>query len=285
MKPPIPEILNDRGAVKVADHARYRSTLSRLVGASILANPLPGTYTAPLRSDAAWLRAVCTWAGPLAVLHAETAASLWLPSTRGRETNLAHPSLRSRRRVRVCRKSIPSEFVRVSDGLRFASPAYSAVELASTDDGRAICEALRAGLATTEELEAALAALVGSRGQKTRRRVVEACLANPWSYAELLLQRILRSAGITGWTANTPIRLSGQLVHPDILFRVARLVVEFDGREVHDNLSQFLKDRERLNVFAAHGFVVLRFGWQHLDDPEYVAGVVRRALRAVGRVA
>jgi very-short-patch-repair endonuclease len=110
--------------------------------------------------------------------------------------------------------------------------------------------------------------------------VVEACLDNPWSYAELRLHRILRAAGITGWKANITITLNGEAFHPDILFREARVIVEFDGREVHDNTEQFLADRERLNRFAEHGYVVARFGWEHLDDSSYVVKVVRRALVA-----
>ncbi len=108
-------------------------------------------------------------------------------------------------------------------------------------------------------------------------------MANPWSYAELRLQRILRAAGIAGWKANTTITLNGEVFHPDIIFKEVRVIVEFDGREVHDNTSQFLKDRERLNCFAEHGYLVARFGWEHLDDSSYVVAVVRRALAACQR--
>jgi very-short-patch-repair endonuclease len=280
----IPPVLTDHGVVKVADHPRLRSTLSRLVDSGVLARPLPGTYAAPLRTEAEWLRTVCAWAEPQGVLHGETAASLWLPGFCGRETHLAHRSLRSRRRIRVCRKQIPPEFVRVSEGIRFASPAYAAVELAASDDGRAICEALRRGLATSVELAAACASMAGSRGHSARRRVVQDCLVNPWSYAELRLQRILRAADISGWRGNATITLDGEVLHPDILFRRNRVIVEFDGREVHNDPANFLKDRERQNVFVEHGYLVLRFGWEHLDDPEYVVRAVRRALRAT-RVA
>jgi hypothetical protein len=179
MHPAIPAILADVGAMKVADHTRFRSTLSRLAGTGVLENPLPGTYAPLIETEEQWLRAVCAWAGPSGVIHAETAASLWLPGSEGRHTRLAHPTLRSRHRVLVHRKRIPPEFVRESGGIRYAPPAYVAVELAATDDGRAICQALRRRLATPAQLEAALAAMVGSRGQATRRCVVHDCLSNP----------------------------------------------------------------------------------------------------------
>lgn len=193
---------------------------------------------------------------------------------------LAHPSLRSRRGVVVSHRPIPQEFVGQEGGIRFAIPAYAAVELAATDDGRAVCECLRLKLADNDTLNLALAALSGSRGQAARRRTVAACGTNPWSYAELRLHRILLAAGITDWVANRPLRVSGALLWPDIRFRRAKLILEFDGRDVHDRSGQFLSDRERQNLLEAAGYRVLRFGWEHLDQPDYIVTMVRRALRA-----
>ena len=39
-----------------------------------------------------------------------------------------------------------------------------------------------------------------------------------------------------------------------------------------------------LNMLVAHGYVVLRFGWEHLDQPEYIVSMVRHALRTAGRI-
>lgn len=285
MNDTIDAILAERGVITATGHPRLRSSTIRLARRGLLANPLPGTYVrADDSSELAWLRAVCAWSAPLGVLHGATAASLWLPDsstapTRRRVTDLAHPTLKSRARVMVSRRVVPREFVRARDGLRFATPAYAAVELAAVDDGRAICEALRQRLATLSDLESALQSLTGSDGQGARRRVVEACLNRPWSYAELLLQRILTAHGILGWVGNVPLTLDGQSFFADVLFPDLRVIVEFDGRATHDNPAQYLADRERLNVLAAHGYVVLRFGWQHLDQPAYIVATVRRALR------
>ena len=285
MKPTIAGILADYGVITSTEHPRLRSAMARLRRAGVLDNPLPGTFVlAADASERAWLRAVCAWSAPLGVLHTTTAASLWLPSLAGQTTALAHPTLKSRRRVKVTRRGVPSDFVRRADGLRFATPAYAAVELAATDDGRAVCEALRRRLANPAELREALQAMNGSVGQAVRRCVVEACLTNPWSYAELRLHRILREAGITGWVANRRLTLGGVVVHPDVLFPGARVVIEFDGRAVHDDPAQFLKDRERQNVLVAHSYVVLRFGWEHLDQPAYIVSMVRHALRTAGRI-
>lgn len=289
MNQTIDAILADRGVITIADHPRLRSSLIRLARRGVLANPLPGTYIpAHDTTEQAWLRAVCAWSVPLGVLHGATAAALWmaqssaLPTVR-RSTELAHPTLRPRGRITVAKRVVPHEFVRFVDGLRLAAPAYAAVELAALDDGRAICEALRQRLALLTDLESALQAMAGSDRQEVRRRVVGACLRRPWSYAELRLQRILTSHGITDFLGNEVITLGGEAFFPDALFPDLKVIVEFDGRSTHDNPAQYLADRERLNVLAAHGYTVLRFGWEHLDQPEYIVRAVRMALRVAER--
>lgn len=281
MHPAVEAELADHGVITVAAHPRLRSVLSRLHLAGVLANPLPGVYLpADDRSRLGWLRATTAWSSPHGVLHGRSAAALWLPRLDGPIAFLAHPSLRSRRGVVVSRCLVPPEFVESKRGIRFASPAYSAVELAAIDDGRAICECLRQKLADRDGIERALEALGGSDGQRIRRTVVKACAGNPWSYAELRLHRILRDAGITGWVANRPLRVLGTVVWPDVRFLRTRLVLEFDGRETHGRPDQFLSDRERQNLIEAADYRVLRFGWEHLDQPDYIAGIVRAALRA-----
>ena len=270
-------LLTEFGFIRVAEHPELRSELSRRKRAGDLVAPLPGVYLHRAHSHTDWLRAVSAWAGPEGVLHAETAASIWLPDLAGRTTSVTHPRLHSRSNVVINRRMVPEEFVARQGGVRFALPVYAAVELAAADDGRALCEALRRRLADQASIEAALACLTRSPGQARRSAVVAAAAGNPWSYAELRLQRILVNAGIDDWVANQPLRLAGRLLRPDIRFRRCRLIVEFDGRSTHDNPAQYLADRERLNLFEAWGFHVLRFGWEHLDRPADIAAAVRAA--------
>jgi very-short-patch-repair endonuclease len=280
MHPTIEAILAEAGAISVRDHPRFRSELSRLKQAGMLDNPLPGSYL-PMdsRTRHGWLQAVCAWAGPKGTIHGRSAAGIWLPDLAGPVAFLAHPTLRSRRGVQICHRLVPAEFIVTKPGVRFASPAYAAVELAATDDGRAICEALRLGFADTNSLEAALQSLRGTRGHATRREAVAACADNPWSYAELRLHRILRETGITDWVANRPLRVGGRELWPDVRMRKRKLVIEFDGRAVHDRPAQFLADREWQNTLEAAGYHVLRFGWEHLDQPDYVVATTRAAER------
>jgi len=79
--------------------------------------------------------------------------------------------------------------------------------------------------------------------------------------------------------ANRPLDVRGTRLFPDVRFRARRLILEFDGREAHLAAAQFLSDRERWNLLEAAGYHVLRFGWEHLDQPGYVARTVRRAYR------
>ena len=183
----------------------------------------------------------------------------------------------------MTRRVVPPEQVTHAVGIRLASAAYAAAELASHDDGRAACEALRLGLASHSDLVAAAAALAGTRGQAERVRAIAACEDNPWSYAELRLHRILRSAGIKNWVANRPIRLGSRLLEPDVRFRHRRVIIEVDGRATHQRPGQFLLDRERQNEFAIAGYLVIRFTWEQLDDPDYVLRVVREVLHGCPR--
>jgi hypothetical protein len=275
----IATLIAEQGFIAVADHPRLRWALSQRKADGELQTPLPGIYLPADFSPGAWLQAVSAWAAPLGVLNARTAASLWMPELISPVAFVAHPSLRSRRGVTVSRRTVPCEFVDERDGIRFATPAYAAVELAATDDGRAACEALRRRLADTDTLAAALASLRGSPGHSARRKAVAACAENPWSYAELRLHRILREARITDWVANRPLRLGGRELWPDIRFRKRLLILEFDGRKVHSDPVQFLTDRERWNLFAAFGYHLLHVGWEHLDRPDYVVAATRAALR------
>lgn len=273
-------LLAERGAIRAAEFPRLASALARLKRSGALISPLPGVFVvAGELSGLTWMRAVSAWSAPRGAIHAGSAASIWL-GTSGSGAELAHPSLRSRAGVEVCRRLVPPEFVTITSGIRMVSPGYAAVELAAVDEGRACCEALRRGLATPDELDAASASLRGSPGHSIRTPVVASAVANPWSFAELRLHRILASAGISDWVANRQIRVGGYAIVPDVRFRSVRLILEFDGRTAHSGAAQFLADRERQNLLEAAGYRVLRFGWEHLDQPEYIVAVVRAALRA-----
>lgn len=274
-------ILRERGAISVRDFPGLKSALARAKRAGEVDSVLPGVYVAAeaLTSEIL-LRAAVAWSAPLGVIHDRTAAAIWLGTKIGPVPMIAHPTLGSCRRVSVSGRRIPPEFVSSQPGMRLATAAFACVEVAGVDDGRLICDALRLGLVDYASLTSALAALSGTRGNDRRRIAVAAAESNPWSYAELRLHRVLRTAGITDWVANQPLAVGRATVFPDVRLRRARLILEFDGRESHEGRAAFLSDRERENLLVAAGYRVLRFGWDHLDDPNYIVATVRSAMRS-----
>ena len=97
--------------------------------------------------------------------------------------------------------------------------------------------------------------------------------------AEQRLHRLLRRAGIAGWSPNTVVhdRL-GIIGTVDVLFTDAKLVVEIDGFAYH-GADRFQSDRTRQNRLVGAGYTVLRFTWHDLVDRPYdVVAQVRAAL-------
>ncbi|MGC3953929.1 MAG: DUF559 domain-containing protein [Propionicimonas sp.] len=269
----------NRGLIRAADHPRRRAAFYRLVETGALQIVLPGVLTAPgAVSPETWLRALCAWC-PQGVLHERTAMALWL----GERPDVIRLTVTTRRAgpkgVRLTNRQIPAEFVTRRDGMTLTSPAYAASECAAWDGGERLMIGLRQGIIYADQLQPALDALAGTPGQRTRAPIVAASQQNPWSFAERLLQKILREADITGWVANRAIRINGQRYHPDILFPEHRLVVEFDGYAEHSKRRQFQTDHDRRNVFSLGRHWMLSFTWEDITErPEYVVRTVRTML-------
>ena len=160
-----------------------------------------------------------------------------------------------------------------------ASPAYSAAELAATDDGGVATRVLREGLVPVQAVLRTGCALTGTAGNARRQRVLSELAANPWSRAERVLHELLRAAGINGWVANHGLRLEGRWVIPDILFEEQRLVREVVGYAHHSSVGDWQRDLDRQNVLVSADYRVFRFTWNDLTDQP--ANVVRRMRRAL----
>jgi very-short-patch-repair endonuclease len=69
--------------------------------------------------------------------------------------------------------------------------------------------------------------------------------------------------------------IPGRRYRADIVIPDRRLVIEFDGFQYHRSKAAFQKDRERQNLFVAHGWRVLRFfNKQVRDDLDGVVGQI-----------
>lgn len=270
------------GVLTRRDHPR--AAINSLLARKAIVAVHPGVFVATgNRFDRHTRLAAALAARPSAVLWGRSAAEAIRaeprPFAKGERVLVAQPSGSPGAGLRVVRRQLDPGSMREAHGLRCPSPALVAVDLAVTDEGRLAELFLREGLVRPDELVDALAAFTGRRGLAERRRVVVSCSDNPWSGGERTLQALLREAGIVGWVANPRLSLGGFVCHPDLLFEAQRVVVEFDGFEVHSSRQAFESDRIRQNRLMLAGYRVLRYTWRRLiDDPETVVAEIQAAV-------
>lgn len=119
----------------------------------------------------------------------------------------------------------------------------------------------------------ALEAHSDRRDNKLRRAVLTESRDLPWSAAERRAHAALRSAGVTGWKANFPVRIGTAVFHLDIAFPKAWLGIEIDGYEFHAGRDAFELDRQRQNTLVCAGWTVLRFTWMTLQNDTWLAAI------------
>ena len=91
----------------------------------------------------------------------------------------------------------------------------------------------------------------------------------------------LERAGLPKPEVNAYILIAGRWIECDCVWREARVIVELDGREVHDTAFAFERDRARDRSLQARGWRTVRVTWRQLeDDPEAVAYDLRAILTA-----
>ncbi len=169
-------------------------------------------------------------------------------------------------------------------GLRITTPARTAVDcLADFPFGAALD--LWAWVATRQILDHELlrAAIDGRRnwrGTGQLKQIAELVAGGAVSHAEFRFHELLREAGLTGWTANAPVRDGQGLIGVlDLLFEEARVAIEVDGWRAHRSHAAFIADRRRENRLVTAGYRVLHFTWPDLTDrPTAVVAEIRAAL-------
>lgn len=194
----------------------------------------------------------------------------------------------SRRRLRsshvtTVERTIPLEFVRENELVRFTTPEFTAVDLIPELGAEVVDDVLRAagerhsGQAL-ELMWGALAAMPGRRGNRYRRMILHDSRDRPWSAAERRVHRLLREAGIGGWRTNHPVQTAGGRYLVDLAFPAARVAVEVDGWQFHRSFEAFTRDRTRSNDLQVAGWIVLRVTWAQIDTD--LLTWLRPALRA-----
>jgi predicted transcriptional regulator of viral defense system len=78
---------------------------------------------------------------------------------------------------------------------------------------------------------------------------------------------------------NVALLIAGVWIECDFVWRSARVIVELDGRAVHDTAYAFERDRARDRKLQAMGWRTVRITWRQLrDEPEAVAYDLRTLL-------
>jgi very-short-patch-repair endonuclease len=278
----IQHILAARGVIASRDHPELTGAIEWRVRTGELVAVLPGVYAAAAVAGltATRIAAVAAWDQQAVLTHEAAAAVAFWPSLPVPTVRcIVRHARRPQPGFAFSRGQVPAELVWRRGILRLTSPALTALDLCETLGGDAIDHALRTRAATLDQMRQALALTPKRAGNPRRRLLLLDSRDEPWSAAERVFHGLLRTAGITGWSANRPLRLGDQTIHPDVTFLRLRLVIEIDGREFHSDREVFEADRRRQNLLVLHGWRVLRITWAMIQSgPDQVMAMVREAM-------
>lgn len=248
---------------------------------------LPGVVTTGgSPDDLGRVHAAMLWAGPDAVLFGSSALWWWgLVRTAPELVSVAVPKDRPRRSrdfVEVVRHHLPSADRTTVRQIRVVGKAY-AVAFASRHLDRSTSQQLldRALLREfrLDEFHQVLDRHPGAPGATQARVLLRAAGDGTAAESERILVRLLRGAGITGWTVNRRRTVGGSSFIPDVTFERERVIIEIDGWAHHSDPERFGRDRLRQNSFGIAGWTVLRFTWAHLtQQPDLVLRTIKQAL-------
>jgi very-short-patch-repair endonuclease len=236
------------------------------------------------RTDEARMRAASLWAGPNAHLHGASAA--WWHGMLGRlpETISFTVPRRYRRRspppgIVVRRRTLPAADMAIRLDVLVVAGPLAALE-AAVELGAGGAEFLDRALQRYVRFPALYRAYtrnLGAEGSSAASKLLVAAADGAAAASERLLVRLLRSAGVRGWTLGHPVE--PYLI--DVAFPARRVAVEVDGWAWHVDVARFRADRRRQNALVAGGWTVLRFTWHDLvDRPDEDVGEIVDILRA-----
>jgi very-short-patch-repair endonuclease len=107
----------------------------------------------------------------------------------------------------------------------------------------------------------------GKLPQRLQKRASVRPAKCPEADPQLILTKALRDRlGHSAVQSEVAGLIPGRKFRADIVIPTARLVIEFDGFKYHRSKAAFQKDRERQNLFVAHGWRVLRFFNKQVRD-------------------
>jgi hypothetical protein len=290
---PIPNELRDLPAFRLANAVAAGASRSQLRGRAF-SRPFRGAHVVGAVDSLTQLCQAALLVLPgQAVFSDETAAVLLgLPAPRTSVLHVSVPekgvAVRRRGIVGHVRHLAEAEIGTLSD-LPVTTPERTFVDLAAKLPAGELLgfadAALRARLVTTAALTEVVSRHAGCRGIARARRVLE--YANPAAESprESMIRWLLIEAGLPTPEVNVNIydAFGVFLARADLLFRNARVIVEYDGDQHRTDRAQFVKDIQRTTRLAAAGYLVLRFtGTDLMTRPRWIVETVAAALRARG---
>lgn len=292
---PSPLPLHTPAAFTVSAALAHGITLKRL-RAKDLSRPFHGTRARVALDRTQRLRLLLDALPAHAFACGTTSALLWglpLPSTEEADAEARLHIGVPQSATRVRREGVighrlslaQGDVVRV-DGIATLGPARLWVDVSralSLPRFLALTDALisrRHPLATLDELAAAHARYIGSRGSTARERVLELADERAESPRESMVRLILIEAGLPAPECNVEIRDGHRFVaRVDMLYRGARLIIEYDG-DHHRDPDQWSRDQIRRAELEALGYRYVTVTRRDFDDPGALVRRIRRALVA-----
>lgn len=288
---PIPPELRAMPAFRLSD-AKAAGVTSTQLRARQYCHPFHGVHASrPLAELASLCRAALLVLPGQAVFSDETAAALLgLPAPRSEALHVCVPekgvAVRRRGLIGHVRHLTEVEVGRRVD-LPVTTPERTFLDLAARMLAGELLgfvdAALRARLANVPSLFEAVVRHSGCRGVAKARRVLEHANPAAESPRESMMRWLFIEAGLPTPEVNVNIYDVDDvfLARADMLFRVARVIVEYDGDQHRTDRAQFVHDIQRTTRLAAAGYLVLRFtGTDLVTRPRWIVETVMAALRA-----
>jgi hypothetical protein len=191
----------------------------------------------------------------------DQAPEIWLTRPVAKPRDYAHsrrPEFRCRRR------SVRADDIAIVEGLPVVSVARTWVSLAESlrvEDLIAAGDSAVRALGGSEELERALSRAAGLRGVVRARQALPLLDGRARSRPESHLRSVLVLAGLPKPEVNVAISdVHGQwLAEPDLVYRRARLALEYNGA-LHADVDRMRRDISRQLDVEAGGWRTLTFG-------------------------
>lgn len=142
--------------------------------------------------------------------------------------------------------------------------------------------AWRNPLASLESLNATLTRFAGAPGAAMRRDALELCDDRAESPRESMVRVVLVVAGLPRPLCNVDIFDGSRFVaRVDMLYRTARVIIEYDG-DYHRDPAQWSRDQVRRAELESLGYRFISVTARDFDDLDALVSRIRRVLVAQG---